>query len=251
MWIDSHAHLDRLPEDALPRLIAEADAAGVGLILSAATDLGSAESVTRLCGMFPGVYGAAGISPFDVEGIAGDWEERLKALLIHDKMVAAGEIGLDRSNPRYPTIECQKPVFTRQLAIAQELRLPVVVHSRGAEREVATICREQGITRALFHCFTGTAGSLDFLLQCGYHVSFSGIVTFSGAVRELAARVPLDRLLIETDSPYLAPVPYRGKTNQPAWAAITGECIADAKGMSAETLQKAMAENFERLFLCR
>jgi TatD DNase family protein len=251
LWIDSHAHLERFPGEALSSIMSEANAAGVSIVLATATDLASTATTARLCTMFPGVYGAGGVSPFDVEGCAEDWEEQLRSQMSHDRMVAMGEIGLDRSNPRYPSIDLQLPVFVRQLAIAREMDVPVVVHSRGAERQVAEICRAQGTKKALFHCFTGAADVLEFIVSCGYHVSFSGIVTFNEAVLNLAATVPLERLFIETDCPYLAPAPHRGKTNCPAWVAITGETIAKSRGLAIETLQAALVENFDRLFLRR
>jgi TatD DNase family protein len=143
------------------------------------------------------------------------------------------------------------PVFERQLELAKALRLPVVVHSRGAEKLVAEICRASGVGGVLFHCFTGSREALKFVLDCGYDVSFSGIITFSNAVRALAKEVPFDRLFIETDSPYLAPVPHRGKTNRPAWAALVGEAAAEIRGVPSERLQRETGRNFRRLFLAR
>lgn len=249
MWIDCHAHLDRLPEKELAELLAEAAGAGVGVILSAATGLSSAAAVVRQCSSFRTIYGAVGISPFDTLSLPVDWEEQLKSHLDHEKIVAVGEIGLDRSNPKYPSLEHQLPVFERQIRIAQERGLPVVVHSRGAERMAAEICRSSGITRAVFHCFTGDREALRYVLESGFDVSFSGIITFSTAVAGLAVEVPLDRFFIETDSPYLAPVPYRGKTNRPAWVALVGDAAARSKGISSGQLQIAIEKNFQKVFL--
>ena len=249
MWIDCHAHLDRLPPDQLNAAVVEAAAAGVTVILSAATDLASAAAVIRQCQTFPSLYGALGISPFDSRDLPDGWEVKLCQMLCHEHIVAVGEIGLDQSNTKYPAMEIQLPVFEKQLMIAKEHGLPVVVHSRGVEKRVAEICRSFGITRTLFHCFTGDTNALDVVLDCGYSVSFSGIVTFSPAVRELARHVPLDRLFIETDTPYLAPVPHRGKTNRPARAALVGESVAVIKDIPAGELQAAIRNNFKRLFL--
>jgi TatD DNase family protein len=248
MWIDSHAHLDRLPEADMAAVIAEAEAAGVSLILSTATDCASAETVARHCRAFPNLFGAAGISPFDSVSLPERWESRLRMILAEKKMAGVGEIGLDASNPRYPSLDLQAPVFEKQLDIARELDLPVIVHSRGAEKKVAEICAARGVTKALFHCFTGPVDALRYIIDQGYSISFSGIVTFSAAVRDLVTHVPLDRLFIETDSPYLAPAPHRGKTNRPAWVAITGECVAAVKKITPEQLQQSLAENFKRLF---
>jgi TatD DNase family protein len=252
MWIDCHAHLDRLPPDQLNAAIAEAADAGVAVILSAATDLASAAAVISQCQAFPSLYGTLGISPFDSRNLPEQWDMGFRPMLNHERIIAIGEIGLDQTNPsgsKYPAMEIQLPVFEKQLMIAKEHDLPVVVHSRGVEKRVTEICRSFGISRALFHCFTGDAAALKAVLDCGYSVSFSGIVTFSPAVRELARRVPLDRLCIETDTPYLAPVPHRGKTNRPAWAAQVGEAVASIKKLPAGQLQSALHENFKRLFL--
>jgi TatD DNase family protein len=251
MWTDCHAHLDRLPEKELSGTLAEAAADGVSTILSTATDLASAASVVIHCRTFPALYGAAGISPFETRGLPADWLDRLRSCCEKEKIVAVGEIGLDLSNPKYPDVKYQMPVFERQLELAGELRLPVVVHSRGAERQVADICRASGASRVLFHCFTGSREALKFVLECGYDVSFSGIITYNDSVRELVKKVPCDRVFIETDSPYLAPVPHRGKTNRPAWVALVGTAAAESMGIPAERLQRETERNFKRLFLPR
>jgi TatD DNase family protein len=248
MWIDSHAHLDRLPEADVAAFIAEAEAAGVSPILSTATDCASAEVVVQQCRAFPNLFGAAGISPFDSVSLPERWESRLRMILADKKMVGVGEIGLDASNPRYPSLGLQTPVFVKQLEIARELDLPVIVHSRGAEKKAAEICAARGVTKAMFHCFTGPVDALHYILDQGYSISISGIVTFSVAVQYLVTHVPLDRLFIETDSPYLAPVPHRGKTNRPAWVAITGECVAAVKKITPAALQQVIEENFDNLF---
>lgn len=249
MWINCHAHLDRLPEKELAGILNEAAAAGVSTVLSTATDISSAVTVVRQCRIFPALYGAAGISPFDVLSLADDWEEQFRTLCANERIVAVGETGLDRSNPKYPDIKYQLPVFERQLLITKELGLTAVIHSRGAEKQAAEICRSLGIQKALFHCFTGSINSLRFILDCGYSLSFSGIITFNETVRELVRHIPLDRLFIETDTPFLAPVPHRGKTNRPAWVALVGEMAARIKGVPVERLQEAIECNFRKLFL--
>jgi TatD DNase family protein len=249
MWIDSHAHLDRLPEQELGNIVTDAVAAGVGMILSTATDIHSSEIVVRQCAAFPQLYGALGISPFDANKVPIDWESRLRSLLGNKRAIAVGEIGLDRSNPKYPDIEIQLPVFEKQLRLSAECGKPAIVHSRGAERRVAEICRAAGITKVLFHCFTGDMESLRYIIESGYAVSFSGIITFDRSVAELVSYVPLDRLFIETDTPYLAPIPHRGKPNRPAWVAVVGQTAAQCKRISPEQLQSAVAQNFQRLFL--
>ena len=247
-WIDLHAHLDRLTDPDLVALLDEARRANVTTILSTAIDLASAELVSRQCKTFPALLGAVGISPFDVTGLPDDWEQKLRAFFNHPRIIALGEIGLDDSNPKYPPLTSQLPVFEKQLEIAADLDLPVIVHSRGAEMRVADICHSLGIKKVVFHCFTGDPETLKKILDRGYYISFSGIVTFSKAVGDLVPIVPLDRIFIETDTPYLAPVPHRGKTNCPAWVRLVGEKVAGCKGVTKEVLQEAIAGNFDRIF---
>jgi TatD DNase family protein len=247
VWIDIHAHLDRLSGADLAAVTGDAQAAGVTTILSTATDLKSSESVTKHC-MFPSVYGALGISPFDAGHLPDNWEQRLDAMLCGERIIAAGEIGLDASNPRYPSLEIQLPVFEKQLVLAIKHDMPVVVHSRGIEKKTAGICRSLGVCKALFHCFTGDADALKTILDNGYYISISGIITWSEALRKTAAAVPLDRLFIETDTPYLAPVPHRGAVNQPAWVRLVGEAVCRCRDIDPGKLQTAIAQNFRRLF---
>ena len=249
MWIDCHAHCALLPENKITDIIAEAAHAGVLVILSTATDLSSAESVVRQCRTFSSLYGAVGISPFEALSVPADWEEQLRTRLDNEKIVAIGEIGLDRTNPKYPSLEYQLPLFTRQLKVARERNLPVVLHSRGAERQTAEICCSSGIEKAVFHCYTGDKDALRYILESGYHVSFSGIITFDSTVAERVPDVPLDRIFVETDSPYLAPVPHRGKTNRPVFVALVGHAAARCKGIPPEQLQIEIEKNFRRLFL--
>jgi TatD DNase family protein len=248
-WIDSHAHLDGLSPHELQRAIEDAALANVTTILSTATDLASAATVIEQCRTHHALYGALGISPFDTRTLPPDWEQTLRNLLKYSRCIAVGEIGIDGSNPRYPPIEEQLPFFEKQLTLANELDLPAVIHSRGVEKKAAEICRSLGVRKALFHCFTGSAEALEAVLEAGYYVSFSGIITFSEAVRDLVNNVPLNRLFIETDAPYLAPIPHRGKINCPAWVALVGETAATCKDIAVTNLQEAIAENFERLFL--
>jgi len=247
-WIDLHAHLDELSDSELAGALAEAAAAGVTTVCVASTDLATAAVVVRQCGLHSSLWGAAGISPFSVDSLPDDWEARLRNLLQNDRIIAVGEIGLDETNPKYPPLSLQLPPFERQLEIARKADLPVIVHCRGAESRAALLCRDHGIARAVFHCFTGDSASLSAILAFGYCVSFSGIVTFSPGLLGRVAEVPLDRLFIETDSPWLSPVPWRGRVNRPCRAAITGEAIAKTLGIAPGKLQEAMTGNFRRLF---
>ncbi|MBN2187813.1 MAG: TatD family hydrolase [Chitinispirillaceae bacterium] len=248
MWIDCHAHLCRLSEEELCVELAEAAAAGVSTIISTATDLASAAAVVLHCKTYSALYGAAGISPFETQDLPADWDIQLRSYCKQERIIAVGEIGLDLSNPEYPDFKYQMPAFERQIELAGELCLPVVVHSRGAERQVADICRASGASRVLFHCFTGSRDALKFVLDCGYDVSFSGIITYNDAVRDLVKEVPCGRIFIETDAPYLAPVPHRGKTNRPAWVSLVGKAAAESMGIPPERLQHEIGRNFKRLF---
>jgi len=248
-WIDIHAHLDHLEDPDLAKTLTAAADADVSTIISTATDLASAATVVRQCQSFPGLYGAAGISPFDASALPADWENALRGLLRNERIIAVGEIGIDNTNPRYPPLAVQLPVFEKQLAIARESGLPAVIHSRGTERRAAEICHAAGMTGCVFHCFTGERESLELLLDFGYYASFSGIITFSETVRTLLSIVPLDRIFIETDTPYLAPVPHRGKPNCPANVRLVGETVALFKGIQPEELQETIADNFARVFL--
>ena len=249
MWIDTHAHLSDRTGDELSELVEEAVAADVGIVVSTGTDISSSRIVITHCDAYPQIWGAAGISPFDVVNLSDTWNDDLGKLLSHPKIIAVGETGIDATNPRYPPPALQRPVFERQLALARDSGLPAVIHSRGAEEEAADLCRDLGVRQALFHCFTGGSAALRRIVENGYYLSISGIITFPQSdLRKLVGAVPPDRLLIETDTPYLAPVPNRGRENRPAWVRITGEEIARLTGKSAEALSMQIADNFRRLF---
>ena len=249
MWIDTHAHLFDMPDQSIPHLLHEAAGAQVSIIVTTGTDIETSRTVLRQCRMYDELYGAAGISPFDVLELKHDWIDQLRSILVHPKMIGVGEIGIDRTNPRYPSFEKQLPCFEQQLHLARELDLPAIVHSRGAESEAADICWNNGCTKAVFHCFTGDLAALKKILRYGYYVSFSGIITFKNAeTRDLVSSVPLDHVLIETDTPYLAPVPFRGKKNRPAWVSYVGEQAASLYGIDTATFQEHLQQNFHRLF---
>ncbi|NLG17451.1 MAG: TatD family hydrolase [Fibrobacter sp.] len=249
MWIDSHAHLFDLAENELPELIAEARRESVSTIISTATDLKNSETVISQCVSYDEILGAAGISPFDVQNQNSTWQDELRKLLNNPRMIAVGEIGIDNTNPTYPALEEQIPFFREQLIIAREIDKPAVIHSRGAEEMAVEICLELGVKKALFHCFTGDSRSLQKIIESGYSISFSGIVTFKNSpLDDIVKLVPDNRLFIETDAPYLAPVPFRGQNNRPAMVRYTGDKIAAIKGISSDDLQVILEDNFRRLF---
>jgi TatD DNase family protein len=249
MWIDTHAHLYDYEPNSLNRIVEEACDASVEIILSTATDIVTAIKVTEQCQSSDHIYGAVGISPFDVTSQNSDWLSSLKCLLRKPRIIAIGEIGLDSTNPRYPPLNKQIPFFEAQLDLATKLNLPAVVHSRGSEKNVVEICRSIGIERVLFHCFTGSFDDMQAIIDAGYYLSFSGIITFKNAkIRELIPSVPIERVLIETDSPYLAPVPYRGKKNRPALLKYTAAELSELLNLESEKLQIQLEKNFNSLF---
>jgi len=249
MWIDTHAHLYDYSDDDLKNLIDSMQGASVGLIVSTATDLVTAEKVIYHCSMSPLFYGAIGITPFDIEGLNPDWKNTLRRLLDNKNIIALGEIGLDSTNPRYPELKKQLPVFESQLQIANDKNIPVIIHSRGIEQRTAEICIKNNITKAVFHCFTGNYDAAKVILDAGYYISFSGIITFKNAeIRTLLPRIPLDRIMIETDTPYLAPVPFRGKNNTPLYLRHVGEAVAGIVQITSDNLQIALERNFKKCF---
>lgn len=257
--IDSHCHLAGTEFiDDLPAVVARGKAAGIErlLIILAAEDDGEIARAGRVLEAWPEACLAVGVHPHtahrhavDPEGAAGLVERRLAAL---PSARAIGEIGLDYHYDFSPP-EVQQAVFRAQLRLARARSLPVVLHVREAEDDTLRILGEEGAgdgLRGVFHCFTGDAHAASRAMATGFHLSIPGIVTFpkGEALRAAVATIPDDRLLIETDSPYLAPVPYRGKRNEPAFVARTFERVADIRGVDAASLAATLRENFDRLF---
>jgi TatD DNase family protein len=256
--IDSHCHLadDAFVKD-LPDVIARAREAGLtrALCILAAENPAEAQRARELTQMWPAVRFGIGLHPHQAGLFAGREAEVVtlvrRALASSGAARALGEIGLDYHYNFAPK-EVQQQVFRFQIRLAQELDLPIVIHTREAENDTLTILREEsgGDVRGVMHCFTGTRSLAEEALALGMHISFAGIVTFpKGAnVREVAAMVPPDRLLCETDSPYLAPTPYRGRRNEPAWVARVAEELSVLRGVSIEELTRQIRANFDGLF---
>jgi TatD DNase family protein len=251
MWIDAHAHLYDLDEASLTSVISACEKTGISCIVNTGTSLVSSRKVMAQCSGRRKLCAAVGISPFDAAALPATWDAELEELIGNARVIAVGETGLDSTNPRYPDIRMQLPLFEGQLEIARKHDLPVILHSRGSESRVADLCVARGIKKAMFHCFTGDIPSLKKLLDAGYYVSFSGIITFADTpVSKCVEYAPIDRIFIETDSPYLAPAPFRGKKNQPAWVEYVGKKVAEIKKMDEEEAARVLAENFRRLFAC-
>ena len=252
MLVDSHCHLD-FPEFApeLDAVVQRARDAGVSVCVTIGTTLAKFPNVLGVAERFDNVWCSVGVHPHE-----GDSEPTNAAALIerarHPKVVGIGETGLDfyyNHSPREPQIAN----FREHIAAARELQLPVIVHTRNADPETVAILRDEmgkGAFTGLIHCFTGTQMLADAALELGMFISVSGIATFkkSDELRAVLNTVPLDRLLVETDAPYLAPMPYRGKRNEPAFVKNTAIMLAELKGVSFDALAEATTDNFFRLF---
>jgi TatD DNase family protein len=251
MWIDSHAHLAAVDDlRRLGNLVAAAGDNGVHRILNVATSLLSSNTVVRQCGLFPELSAAVGISPFDCSGLQ-DWQGRLAAIASDPTVVAIGETGIDNTNPVYPAFELQRGFFEKHLELAISRNLPVIVHSRGCEQQALDMCVSSGIRTAVFHCYTGPLETLKRIIHAGYFVSFSGIITFAdSSLAPCVSYAPLSNMLIETDSPYLAPVPHRGFRNQPAWVVYVGKAVASIKKIDEEECSRELAQTYARVFAC-
>jgi TatD DNase family protein len=257
MFVDSHAHIDGEEFDAdRGEVVARARAAGVAAILNVGTGdprSGSLERAVRVAEEYENVFAAAGVHPHDARLFDDAAEERLAKLLQGSvRAVAWGEIGLDYHYDHSPR-DVQREVFRRQLRLAREAGLPVIIHSREADEDTVEILAEEwaGAERGgVMHCFGGGRWMAERALELGFYISFAGNVTFKKAepLREVALAVPPDRLLVETDCPYLAPVPHRGRRNEPAYVADTARFVAGLRGTTPEELGRVTSDNFSRLF---
>ena len=256
MYIDSHAHIEMSDFDAdREAVIQRALDAGVEIIVcvgdgDVANDSHSA--AFRLAEQYPFIYTTVGVHPHEARLLDDDLYARLKDLSEHPKVSAWGELGLDYHYDNSPR-EVQREAFRSQLRMARERGLPVSIHTREAEADTLEILNAEWRDSELsgvIHCFTGTRGFAEAAVELGFLISFSGVVTFKKAegLRETARAIPIEKILIETDSPFLAPVPYRGRRNEPAYVIETARAIADFRGIDAEELGRATSQNFKRLF---
>lgn len=251
MPIDTHAHLEMAAfDDDREEVLERAAAAGLTAIVTVGTSLAECEKAVALAGRHPMLYAAVGIHPHEVGGIDGRTYAVLRQLAQREKVVAIGEIGLDFFYNHAPR-EVQLQRFDEQLALAEEIDLPVIVHDRDAHAEtLAMLEARRGRLRGVLHCFSGDGEMARRCLALGFHLSVAGPVTFpkAEALREVAREIPLERLLIETDCPYLAPQRYRGKRNEPAYVRETAALLAGLKGVTAAALEAATEANARRLF---
>lgn len=254
MLVDSHCHLDRLDLEPfggeLAKALQQAEENGVGRFLCVAIDRGNIPDVIAIAERFDNVYASVGVHPNeeDPEEVTA---EELIALADHPKVIAIGETGLDYFRSE-GDLEWQKQRFRNHIAAAKACSKPLIIHSREAREDTIRLMQEEGAQAAggIMHCFVEDWETAQQAMEMDFYISFSGIVTFRNAeaLREVARQVPAERLLVETDSPYLAPVPHRGKSNQPAYVRHVAEFLAELRGVSFEELSAQTTGNFNRLF---
>jgi TatD DNase family protein len=252
--VDTHAHLDdeRFAED-LPAVLERARAAGVRRVVTVAVTAASSAACVALAETYPLLAATVGIQPNHVaQAGPGDWD-KVRQLAEHPCVVAIGETGLDRHWDHTPFAQ-QEDYFARHLELARQHHLAVVIHCREAEADVVRMLRadhaDHGPVRGVMHSFTGDAATAEACLDLGLYVSFAGMVTYKNAqaLRDVARRIPLDRLLVETDSPYLAPTPVRGRRNEPAYVVHTAACLASVLDMDLAALAEQTTQNARNLF---
>ena len=252
-WVDAHCHLDDVGggEEAVLRAVIErARAAGVERMVTIGSDLATSRAAAGIAAAHEGVWAAVGVHPHDATTLTDAALDELEVLASDPKVVAIGEIGLDYFRDLSPR-HVQQEAFRRQLALARRLGAPVVIHMRDAHRDVFGILEEAGAPeRLVFHCFSGGPADAARCLELGGYVSFAGNISYKNAqdLRDACAVVPLDRLLVETDAPYLAPVPHRGKPNEPAFVPAVGAAVAAATGAPVEEIASATSANAALIF---
>ncbi len=256
MFIDSHAHIDFYSyDDDRKEMIKRACEAGIDIIVAIGNGdvaKNSHEKAQALADEYPFIYTTVGLHPHDASRLDDLLAARLTELSHHPKVIGWGEIGLDYYYDHSPH-EVQQTAFIKQLALARERRLPIIIHTRDAEDDTKKILREHWLDTGLagiFHCFTGSYDLAATAVEMGFLISFSGVITFkkSKELRDTAARLPLDRLLIETDCPYLAPEPFRGKRNEPAWVRETAQQLAELHNTTIEEVAKTTSNTFRKFF---
>ena len=253
MLIDSHCHLD-FPDFAseLDAVVARAKAAGIGRLVTISTRVRRHAQVLAIAERFPQVFCSVGTHPHNAHEELDIDAAALVAIAQHPKVVAIGEAGLDYHYDNSPRL-AQEQGLRQHIAAARQSGLPLVIHSREADADMAHILEEEtgkGVFPAVLHCFTGGRDLAFVAIALGHYVSFTGILTFknSQALRDIAAALPAERVLVETDAPYLAPLPYRGKRNEPAYVVETAKVLAQARGVSLDEITRQTTENFFRLF---
>lgn len=251
MFIDVHAHLDNVRyEEDLDTIVKNAKENSVEKIITAGYDLSSSYVDVEIANRFKNVFACVGVHPENVEDLENDYLEKLETLLKNKKVVAIGEIGLDY-HWRKDNQELQKKIFIEQIDLANKLDLPIVVHCRDAVGDTLQILKEHTPKReSLMHCYGGSVESAKEFIKLGFSFSFGGVVTFKNAknVQEVVKSIPLEKIMLETDCPYMSPEPYRGKVNEPKNIPIIAEKIADIKNIKIDEVEKNTTKNAEKIF---
>ena len=251
MLFDTHAHMDDRAFDAdRAELMASLAESGVGLVMNPGCSLASSRDVDALTKEYPWVYGAVGSHPDACDEVNDAVIEEYRMLCKQNpKIKAIGEIGLDYHYEDIPR-EIQQYAFRRQMALAAELGLPAIVHERDAHADGMAIVEEFPTVRGVFHCYSGSLEMAKWLIDRGWYIGFTGVLTFKNARKaiEVAAGIPLDRLVLETDCPYMAPEPFRGKRNHPGYLYRMAERLAEVRGMDVEEIHRITTENGKRLY---
>lgn len=251
MLIDTHAHIDMENfKNSFDDVIKTAEEYGVKKIVIPGVEPSGFDRIVELCEKYENIYGAAGVHPEELNSYNEDAENRIKELLKHPKIIAVGEIGLDYYWDK-SQIERQKEIFERQILIAKQANKPVLVHDREAHQDCFEILKRTKAqeTGVVMHCFSGSPEFAQECIKEGFYIALGGVVTFKNAkkAKEVAKIVPLDRLLLETDAPYMTPVPFRGKENQPAYVKFVAQEIAQLRGISFEEVAGATTANAKKV----
>ncbi len=252
--IDSHCHLDRVDLSSfggsMESLLAHAKTLSVEEFLCICIDLEHFDDVFSLAKKYPQIYASVGVHPCELEGKDPSVEELL-TLTKHDKIIAIGETGLDYFHVEKVMADWQRDRFRRHIKASNQSGKPMIIHTRNAKKDTIAIMQAEKAEQGVMHCFSEDWETAKAALDLGFYISFSGIITFKNAenLREVAKKVPSDRLLVETDSPYLTPAPYRGKSNSPAYSYYVAEKLAEIRSVSINDIASTTTSNFEQLFL--
>lgn len=254
--VDSHCHIDRVDFDqfggSVESMLAHANELSVKQFLCVCIDLENFDAVASLAKKYPQIYASVGVHPTEQEGKDPSVDELL-ALADNDRVIAIGETGLDYFHVEKESADWQRARFRSHIAASNQSGKPMIIHTRDARADTIQIMTEERANAGVMHCFSEDWDTAKAALDLGFYISFSGIVTFKSAdsLREVAKKVPLDRLLVETDSPYLTPVPNRGKPNSPAYTYYVAEKLAEIRGLSVAEIAQATTNNFNQLFFNR
>ena len=249
MLTDTHCHLfyNQLKDD-LSRVLERAKEQGVGRFICVATNISDSSECLEISKTHENVYASAGIHPHDAKDASSDFIDKIHQLMEHDEMVAVGEMGLDYYR-NHSSPEIQKKVFRSQMQIALDIKKPVIFHNRDADSDLASVLREFPDVNGVAHCFSSNLETAQKFLDQGYYISFSGNLTFKNShLPNVAKKIPLDRLLVETDCPYLSPDPYRGKTNEPSRVSLVAKKLAEIHSIPIESITEITSNNATEIF---